>query len=312
MDYTKIYNSIIERAQNRKLEGYSEKHHIMPKCIGGQDVKENIVELTAREHFLCHRLLCEIHPNQEKLWYALWLMAIGKKKWNHRDPYNFTSREYERIKLEFIQRKTGNFVVSEQHKNKISKHNSIPVYQYTIKGEFVKLWDSCVEAEMHISNKNHWTECNDNIGSCARGDQKTAYKHVWSYTELPPDSPLFNPLWKGCGVIQIDEDGNSINEFHSKSAAKSYLKISDHMFYILLNKPFEDPISHKKVKILQLTLDGKIVNSYDSIAQTKENGFNPSAISRSLNKLSHTSGGYKWEYADEDTTIKYRLQWKNK
>lgn len=312
MDYTKIYNSIIERAQNRKLEGYSEKHHITPKCIGGQDVKENIVELTAREHFLCHRLLCEIYPNQEKLWYALWLMAIGKKKWNHRDPYNFTSREYERIKLEFIQRKTGSFTISEQHKNKISKHNSVPVYQYNINGEFVKLWDSCVEAEMYINNVDHWTKCNDNVGACARGERKTAYKFIWSYIELLPDSPLFNPLWKGCEVIQIDADGNTVNEFRSKSSAKSHLKISDCMFYILLNKPFEDTISHKKVKILQLTLDGKVVNSYDSIAQTKENGFNPSAVSRSLNKLSHTSGGYKWEYADEDITIKYRLQWKNK
>jgi len=312
MDYTKIYNSIIERAQNRDLEGYSEKHHITPKCIGGQDVKENIVELTAREHFLCHRLLCEIYPNQEKLWYALWLMAIGKKKWNHRDPYNFTSREYERIKLEFIQRKTGSFTISEQHKNKISEHNSVPVYQYTIKGEFVKLWNSCVEAEMHINNKNHWTECNDNIGSCARGDQKTSYKHVWSYTELPPDSPLFNPLWKGCEIIQIDHNGDVINEFPTKKDALKDLNISNHMFYKLLSKPFDEPISPKFRKIHQLDLDGNILSTYDSLSQTKKMGFLPDSISNVLRGVSHTSGGYKWEYADENINIKYRLQWKNK
>ena len=84
------------------------------------------------------------------------------------------------------------------------------------------------------------------------------------------------------------------------------------MFYILINKSFETTISHKKVKILQLTLDGKVVNSYDSIAQTKENGFNPSSVSRSLNKLSSTSGGYKWKYSEENPSIKYRLKWKNK
>ena len=80
MDYTKTYNQIIERAQNRKLDGYTEKHHIVPKCIGGLDVKENIVKLTAREHFLCHMLLCEIYPKENKLKHALFLMAIGKQK----------------------------------------------------------------------------------------------------------------------------------------------------------------------------------------------------------------------------------------
>lgn len=80
MNYQNIYNQIIERAKNRKLEGYKEKHHILPKCMGGEDIKENLVELTAREHFLCHKLLCEMHSSNEKLWYALFLMSIGKQK----------------------------------------------------------------------------------------------------------------------------------------------------------------------------------------------------------------------------------------
>jgi hypothetical protein len=42
MNYQKIYNQIIERAQNRILEGYVEKHHIIPKCLGGLDNKELI------------------------------------------------------------------------------------------------------------------------------------------------------------------------------------------------------------------------------------------------------------------------------
>ena len=86
MNYQKIYNQIIERAKNRQLEGYKEKHHVIPKCIGGLNDKENLVELTAREHFLCHRLLCEIYPNNQKLLWALWLMAIGKQKNKKTEP----------------------------------------------------------------------------------------------------------------------------------------------------------------------------------------------------------------------------------
>jgi len=51
MDYQNIYSQIIERAKNHQLEGYKEKHHIIPKCMGGTDEKENIAELTAKEHF---------------------------------------------------------------------------------------------------------------------------------------------------------------------------------------------------------------------------------------------------------------------
>jgi len=72
MNYSRIYESIIEKAKTRKLEGYVEKHHIIPKCIGGPDKIENIVELTAREHFLCHLLLCEIYPEHKKLVNAVW------------------------------------------------------------------------------------------------------------------------------------------------------------------------------------------------------------------------------------------------
>jgi hypothetical protein len=100
MNYPKIYNQIIERAKTRQLEGYKEKHHILPKCLGGSNDKENLVGLTAREHFLCHMLLVEIYPKENKLKHALFLMAIGKQKVKERN-YVIGSRVYERLKTEY-------------------------------------------------------------------------------------------------------------------------------------------------------------------------------------------------------------------
>jgi len=53
--------------------------HIIPKCLGGQGTvlnvtHPNIVLLTAKEHYMAHRLLCEIYPDNKKLRYALWMM----------------------------------------------------------------------------------------------------------------------------------------------------------------------------------------------------------------------------------------------
>ena len=56
MNYQKIHDAIIERAKTRKLEGYKERHHIIPRCLGGTDDNENLVDLTAREHFIIHLL----------------------------------------------------------------------------------------------------------------------------------------------------------------------------------------------------------------------------------------------------------------
>lgn len=67
MNYIRIYNDIISAAQNRALVGYVERHHIIPKCLGGTNRKTNLVRLTYREHFLCHWLLCKIHSDNHKL-----------------------------------------------------------------------------------------------------------------------------------------------------------------------------------------------------------------------------------------------------
>ena len=118
MNYQRIYDQIIERARTRQLEGYVEKHHIVPRCLGGTNNTENIVQLTAREHFICHQLLCEIYPDNDKLKYALYLMNIGKQKHKNAD-YRISSRTYERLKLEH-----SLFLIGKKHKNKTKQKKS--------------------------------------------------------------------------------------------------------------------------------------------------------------------------------------------
>lgn len=55
--YLRWYNALIDKAQNRTVEGYVETHHIIPRSFGGNSSKANLVELTAREHYIAHALL---------------------------------------------------------------------------------------------------------------------------------------------------------------------------------------------------------------------------------------------------------------
>jgi hypothetical protein len=90
--------------------------------MGGSDDKENLVSLTAREHFLCHHLLVRIYPENIKLKFALWAMCNMKSKRQSR--YVPSSKTYESIKLEVIKlisEKKKGVKLTEEHKRKTSE-----------------------------------------------------------------------------------------------------------------------------------------------------------------------------------------------
>ena len=98
MDYQKIYNNICEKGKTeRQLDSYCEKHHIIPKCLGGDDSKENITKLTYREHFIVHLLLTKIHKKHRGINYAL-LCMLRKQPTGER---LLNSRMFESIKRNF-------------------------------------------------------------------------------------------------------------------------------------------------------------------------------------------------------------------
>ena len=81
MDYQKHYSALIEKGQNRSsLMGLIERHHIIPRCMGGSDNIDNLVELTPEEHFVAHQLLVKIYPKNRKLILALSGMCTNSCK----------------------------------------------------------------------------------------------------------------------------------------------------------------------------------------------------------------------------------------
>ena len=95
MNYQKIYDIITRRGQNRILEGYSEKHHIIPRCIGGTDEASNLVSLTPEEHYLCHLLLVKIHPTNIKLVKAaMFMVSSNNNVKRNNKAYGWLKRQY--------------------------------------------------------------------------------------------------------------------------------------------------------------------------------------------------------------------------
>ena len=104
--YTKVYSAIIERAKTREISSYFEKHHITPQSLGGTNDKDNIVKLTAREHFICHLLLTKmvIGTDKSKMYQAAWMMASSASRTQKRHTVNNRIYEYLRIEMSKIKK----------------------------------------------------------------------------------------------------------------------------------------------------------------------------------------------------------------
>lgn len=123
--YELWYNTLINKAKNRQLDGYSEKHHIIPKSMGGSNDKTNLVKLTAREHYIAHLLLTKFTQGdyRKKMIRAFVCLRNWKNK-NRKGDYRFNSRLYDKLRNEYAEIARENSINKEfslERRKNISK-----------------------------------------------------------------------------------------------------------------------------------------------------------------------------------------------
>lgn len=158
MNYLKNYNDYVSFVKNEmalgnrpkdkhdynknfKGKSYFEFHHVVPKCLGGDNSKSNLIALTAREHFLAHYLLMKIYPDNYKLGIAFASFAMNANDFGKAVIY-FNSRLYElsRKNIDFgatsrgtkrskafcenVSKALKGRVFTEEHKKAISKFHA--------------------------------------------------------------------------------------------------------------------------------------------------------------------------------------------
>ena len=95
MNYIKIYKDLCRSRKSMcrsKSEYYYEKHHIKPKWLGGDDSDDNLVLLTAREHYISHYLLF-MHYKDKSSASAFHIMNVSCNM-EYRD-----SKKYEQVRI---------------------------------------------------------------------------------------------------------------------------------------------------------------------------------------------------------------------
>jgi hypothetical protein len=153
--YTKCYYSIVKRARSRVLSKkiYTEKHHIVPRSLGGSNNPENLVKLTAKEHRVVHILLprMTIDPIHTKsMWYALWMILRTKNKNQNRSISKGSAFELAKIKVaENSSRLHKGKTVSKETREKLSK--------------------SCQGRESAFKGKSHSDESKQKLSNAHKG-----------------------------------------------------------------------------------------------------------------------------------------------
>jgi len=74
--YSDRYHKIISHYRVTFTEGFTESHHIVPKCMGGNNEKNNLVDLPPKAHFIAHYLLTKMYPDNMKLKHAFAMMGV--------------------------------------------------------------------------------------------------------------------------------------------------------------------------------------------------------------------------------------------
>jgi hypothetical protein len=110
--YTHTYYKIIERSKLRIIPYYTEKHHIIPKSLGGSNKKDNLALLTAREHFICHLLLTKMTSGTDRSKMVLSVFYLTGRGKGKRDNIIKNSHLYEILKKDLSK------IVSNQHKGR--------------------------------------------------------------------------------------------------------------------------------------------------------------------------------------------------
>lgn len=113
------YDALIEESRMMNLqktkEVYTEVHHVLPRCMGGTNNKENLVRMLARKHFEAHLYLVKMFPEMSYNWHKM-IKALHKMSFGlHKNEYKIMADEYEQI------RKLNSQPISSEHKENISK-----------------------------------------------------------------------------------------------------------------------------------------------------------------------------------------------
>jgi hypothetical protein len=200
MNYQNIYKSLITKRQKNPAKGYTERHHILPKSLGGSDDPTNLVVLSGREHWVAHLLLYKIHKNSQML-FACNMMAMRCEE--RGIAYIKSSRLYEAIRIEHSKR-IGQWTAKKGKAN--SQYGTMWICNIELE-ENKKISKNDIIPEGWIKGRNKWNAYARQKEKDSRVKLKKPFKItngiVNRYINFEDQLPIPDGWYKGVSYDEI-------------------------------------------------------------------------------------------------------------
>lgn len=270
-NYQQFINNILNtRGRFNCGEVYHERHHIVPRCLGGLDDEDNLIDLYAKEHFEAHRLLSLEHPDNKKLTYAWWMMSHIKDK--NQDRYELSADEYEKARIVYSKIMKER-IITQETRNKLREINlGHEVSEETRK----KISD---KAKERFSDPTYNPLLGRQLSEEVRQKLSQSHKGL----QAGEKHPLF-------GTHLSEKTRNKISD-------KAKERLSNPENHPLYGKTEGD--SPNAIEIEQYDKFGNFIATW-SCAKQAGNCLNidPSGITKCCKGKYKTAGGYIWKYAN--------------
>lgn len=281
MTYKQFIQNILDtRGRFSCGSKYCERHHIIPKCMGGTDAEDNLIDLFAREHFIAHRLLALENPNNKSLVASWWCMCYLRK--NNINQEICTPEEYEEARINFSNSQKGR-IVSQETRDKIGKAN---------KGHSVSL-----ETRQKISKKLTGTKLSE--------ETKQKLSIIGKKNFTPEMKQKLIEANKNKIITQETKDkisqskkGKKFSEEHKKNLSKAKQRKQSPRKGQHLTEEQKLKLS---IPVNQYDMDGNFIKSWVSATiAMQELNIHKSNITACCKKRKKSAGGFIWKYAEEE------------
>lgn len=218
LTYDEFIKNILEtRGRFGCGDEYHERHHIVPRCMGGTNDEDNLIDLFAREHFIAHKLLAEENPENNKLTYAWACMAFASNDKEQR--YELTPEEYEEVRISF-----SNAIRGENNPMFGRTGEQHPSFGRHIEKEnhpmFGRRHTEISKKKMKDSAQNRWTdECRQAVSDRQKERFSNPENHPCFGKHLSDETK--EKISKGCQGRVSPNKGVSMSEEQKQKISKS-------------------------------------------------------------------------------------------
>jgi hypothetical protein len=228
--YTNWYNAIIVSARASPPSS-GERHHIIPKSMGGSNDQENLVLLTTRQHFICHKLLIKMtsgHLRYKMISAFSYMVFTSKNKCLSRKATSTDYKLARKLCKGMIYTPERNAKISAARKGKTQirteasniKHRETLAYKKSLGYKQSKEQNAAISKGL-IGNKN-------GVGMIITAEHKAIVSEVNSrtYTIISPDGESSKIKNLSKWLLEHNATTRSFNKQYKKGPLKGFTILS--------------------------------------------------------------------------------------